>query len=658
MSRFSMLLAVSAFSSLYASTVATAQPLVLSKDGQPNAVIVLSARPSVAAREGAKILSDHLAQICGGVFRVVSDADLSDATVKDGRVFTKSFAESFILVGESSLTQSLGVSSKELGPGGTLVRVYPNSLVLLGPDARTPSDPNGTRYAVTLFLEESLGCRFLWPGELGKVVPKRRTIEIGAIDRTLSPRIRQRRIRMASGYGTRKDKGVKRLGYAEADFHRFRGRASATTSDGSWADWHRLGGTLRLASGHSFGDMWEKHKDDHPEWFALQPDGTRDQSRSPDRSRLCVSNVELINEIAKDRIERLNRSETGSVSIGPNDGGQTAFCRCPECEKLDPPESRKLQNGGSALTDRYVYFWNEIAKRVAKVHPDATLTADAYSVYSAPPVRRTLHPNIAIRFVGIKYNNDDKRRQDRDDWDAWSRAVKRIYFRPNLLLSGRRQGTPFLYAHKMAEDFKYMAQRGLIGTDFDSCCHHWATQGLNYYVCAKLHWDPDLDVDVLINDYCRSGFGSGAETVKQYLRHVESITDKIAADKLDYTEPYTPEAIGRLQSYLDAAAAATRDEPDAHQRVAFLRSGLDYTRAYVAVFRVIREHRAAGGGRLSEETKQRIRDHLDNNWLVSRDVFANHHFAVNVATVAWGSWSYFARFGWSDPSPEVRRQVE
>ena len=67
------------------------------------------------------------------------------------------------------------------------------------------------------------------------------------------------------------------------------------------------------------------------------------------------------------------------TSIGPNDGGQTAFCRCAECRKLDPAEGRKLEKGGVALTDRYVYFWNEIAKRVTKVHPDAWLTADGGS---------------------------------------------------------------------------------------------------------------------------------------------------------------------------------------------------------------------------------------------------------------------------------------
>ncbi len=663
MTGFNSMLMSAVVLSMSALTLDAADPLILARDGQANAVIVLPSQPTVAARDGANILSDHLKQICGGDFQIVAEDKLKDATVEDSRIVAQApgSVENFILVGEGKLTKLLGATSDQLGPGGTLIRSFPNSLVLIGPGKAAPSDPNGTRYAVTLFLEQTLGCRFLWPGELGKVVPQRKTIEIAALDHSFTPMIRQRRIRMAMGYGERKDKGVQRLGFEEADFHRFNKPAMETKSqDGGWAGWHRLGGSLRLASGHSFGDMWEKHKDTHPEWFAVQPDGTRDQSRSPDRSRLCVSNLELIEEIARDRIERLNKSDVKSVSIGPNDGGQTSFCLCEECRKLDPPNSRKLENGRLALTDRYVYFWNEIAKRVVKVHPDAWLTADAYSIYSAPPVLRKLHPNIAIRYVGIKYNNDDKRKQDRDDWDAWSKAVENIYFRPNLLLSGRRQGTPMVYVHKMAQDMKYMAHNSLIGTDFDSCCHHWATQGLNYYVCAKLHWNPDLDADDLIRDYCDSGFGAGEEFVRRYFLRVEEITNTLASRKLNYTELYTPEVIDELRGYLEAAKLATAGEPDAQARVAFLRSGLEYTDAYAAAFHIIREHqtRNPGGGRLPETTKQRIRKALDNNWLVSRDIFENHHLAVNVGTVAWGSWNYFGRFYWSDPSPETRKQAE
>ncbi len=453
-------------------------------------------------------------------------------------------------------------------------------------------------------------------------------------------------------------KGGARIGMTAEDYRRINTAARTTVSqDAGWFGWHRQGGTLRLASGHVFGHMWEKYKDEHPEWFALQPDGTRDQSESPQRARLCVSNAGLIEAIAREKIEELDDKDVKSVSIGPNDGGQTAFCICDECRKLDPPDA-KDRDGRASLTDRYIHFWNRIAERVVEAHPDAWLTADAYGRYAAPPVREKLHPNIAIRFVGIKYLDEEKRREGLVGWKGWAGATQKLYLRSNLLLSGRRQGILAVYIHKMAEDFRQIANHSMLGTDFDSCCHNWATQGLNYYVLERLLWDPDQDVDAILDDYCRAGFESGAEAVKRYFLRVEQITDQIAAGQLRIVTPYTREVVDELRTILDEAAEATRDEPDAKRRVAFLRDGLEYTDAYTAFYRLEREHQESGGGRLSPEMKARMREALDRNWVESRRIFEHNHLAVNIATVAYGSWSYYARFGWSEPSEEIRKQFE
>ncbi len=103
-------------------------------------------------------------------------------------------------------------------------------------------------------------------------------------------------------------------------------------------EWQRLGGTLGLAGGHSYGHTWEKYHRDHPEWFALQPNGSRDLSQlTPERARLCKSNLALIDALARDKIAELKASGAKSISLSPNDGGRATFCVCDECRKLDPP---------------------------------------------------------------------------------------------------------------------------------------------------------------------------------------------------------------------------------------------------------------------------------------------------------------------------------
>ena len=68
---------------------------------------------------------------------------------------------------------------------------------------------------------------------------------------------------------------------------------------------------------------------DHPDWFALQPDGTRDNSRADGghRARLCVSNRALIEQVARDRIAEARKyPRWDTVSVSPNDGGRATFC--------------------------------------------------------------------------------------------------------------------------------------------------------------------------------------------------------------------------------------------------------------------------------------------------------------------------------------------
>src|SRR5262249_51391403 len=152
--------------------------------------------------------------------------------------------------------------------------------------------------------------RYLWPGDLGKVVPRRDTIAVDDFQHRFSPKLAQRHIR-SMGYHNRLQVGLDRLGFTKDDYERLRAAAQRTTAPAEspdWFGWHRLGGSLNLSGGHAFGHLWARYGKDHPDWFALQPDGvSRDQSASPDRARLCKSNADLIAAIAKEKIDELTR---------------------------------------------------------------------------------------------------------------------------------------------------------------------------------------------------------------------------------------------------------------------------------------------------------------------------------------------------------------
>lgn len=623
------------------------QPLAV--EGRAAAVVVLpdTALPRGVESVAARVLVDHLRQMSGARLEVRRERELGQVDVRGGQLASEPGklgpgVQTFVLVGEGELARKLGLTSEGLGPGGLLIKSSGNALALLGPAGGT--DPDGTLHAVIGLLEE-LGCRYLWPGELGKVVPKQSTVSVGPLDRQFTPPIGQRRIRWA-GMSERPQRGLESLRLSREEWERGQRQALAAECDISWLAWHGLGGDLGLHGGHAAAGLqggWAEHGKTHPEWFALQADGTRDQSAAGDRFRLCKSNPELIDHVARGILKRLKENPRLScVSLSPNDGGYSSFCICESCKRLDPPNAPKIKlflfdKVGQArrkeieyvsLTDRMVYYWNSVAERVVKESPHVLFVVDAYSCYSEPPVLRKLHPNLVVRYVPDKI----------DGWEGWKRAgAKRIYWRPNILLAGRRDGQLHVMVSQLAETMRALAEGGMTATDFDSIIHNWAVHGLNYYAAARLCWDPRRTAEEIIGDYCRCGFAAAAEHVQRYFLRIQEIT-------LRQNRQFSDEAVAALRACLDDAGRAARGDETILARLDFLRLGLNFTELQLALDRMAE---AAAAGKPAD--RSRARQLMDLNYLVLRDIVRHHHLAVNAAYLMWGSGNYakWRPLGWN-----------
>jgi hypothetical protein len=619
-----------------------AEAITIVEDGVARASIVVADGASPAARRASAILQSHLKQITGADVPVVAEGKLDAAK-----------QQALIFIGDGKLAKARGMSSEGLGAGGFHAEAKGDTLALLGTDTRTASDVWGSVYATAWLLETKLGVHYLWPGELGKVVPKQRTVTVADFQHRTTPALAQRQIR-SMGYHDRLQVGLDHLGFTKADYERLRAASMATTAETcDWFQWQGMGGTLNILGGHAFGHLWAKYGKEHPDWFALQPNGSRDQSFSADRSRLCKSNPDLIAAIAKEKIEELNgKPNVLGLSLGPNDGGRATFCTCPKCEALDAPNGRKItlwdMTGKGrrdfehvSLTDRMVFFWNSIAEQVTKVHPNALFTVDAYSSYTAAPVQRKLHPNLVVRFAGISYEDEASRQQGVGDWDAWAQMAKRIYFRSNCMLAGRRTGMPLIYAHRFAEDFRHLASRAMMGTDLDSCTHNWATQGLNYYVAARLHWDASRDVDAMIDDYCRAGFGAAAKTMRAYFARLEAAYAGTASRHEPAFSGFTDALLAELNTLIARAAEETAADAESAKRVEFVRTGTRWTELEV------KAHRFLEAGDAADKAAAKVI--LDQRFAMMREIFQKQPLAVNVGYVSWGEDGGWSKLGWKAP---------
>ena len=231
----------------------------LARAGQPVATLVVPDEALPVVTAAAVELQYHVARASGATLPIVKE---SAGTAPSGLVF----------LGPCQATLALGLRLEQLQPNGYFARSANGNLYLIGDDSagdvfwvqhgnRTRV---GTLFAVYDLLEKQLGVRWLWPGPLGEVIPKRDTIAVTVADATVAPPFVHTRWREGGIYMS----GTK--GWADQ-----KNRSIFLNEQGKWLRRHRFAMGLNMDMAHSFTTWWERFGKDHPEYFNLLPDGTR-----------------------------------------------------------------------------------------------------------------------------------------------------------------------------------------------------------------------------------------------------------------------------------------------------------------------------------------------------------------------------------------------
>ena len=451
---------------------------------------------------------------------------------------------------------------------------------------------SGNTSLALFYILEKFGCRYLWPGKLGKIIPKNPTLWMPDIQFNQKPMLSLRKIRTGGGLGDRAILGMTRCGITDAKkVHKLRSAASKDASgNSSFFAWHGNGGRLPYGWGHAFGSYYKAYGKKHPEFFALQPDGTRSQAASPDRPRLCMSNQGLVKLVAENIIKNFKKNPgKQALSVCLNDGGRARFCMCEACRKLDPPNGspwnttfniKGIPTGVKyvQLTDRVIDFSNRIAAEVNKVLPGKKVCVYIYSCYSAAPAAVKPSPALVLFSTAMNYTNDKLRAASLKTLASLASFGNELFWRPNALRGFGNIAAPQNYARRMFEDTELLKFNNSPGMDFDCNEGFWSGKGLIYYTLSKAMWNPDrLSYDDIVDDYCRAGFGEAAPKIKAYFDLMEKIFDEAAAKACDYCEAYTLEKIDALEKILNDAENSTADA-DIKARVQFLKQGLEIGR--------------------------------------------------------------------------------
>ena len=518
--------------------------VTLVREGKAVSVIVTNGRPREAQTEAATELQEHLRIMTGATIPIVREND-----------FTPSGGTALILVGPGNLAKQHGVNTKGLEPETFIVKTQGKTLILAGEDGGGGKNARmGTLWAVYDFLQDQLGCRWLWPGEIGRVIPRRRTVEISDLDIRETPLIKQRHFRATLQAKHKKDYERNQLGRF---FDMGATYEQLSRDERQWLRRMRMGKSFRLSGGHAFTKWWQRYKDSEPGIFALQADGKRRprSMKKPEFVKMCVSNPRLW-ELQLAPLRKLARKGARGLWLNAcENDGSGGFCTCARCRAWDAnpeipatamPEvedgsdvdgGRDHSNLPESLSNRYARWYNELAKRLRQFDPDGRVIAYAYSRYRSPPTGiKRLEPNIWIGYVGFNAypRSPEYSKMSRDEWLGWSSRGATVFLRSNSLYYAG-DGAPQVFARQMAADFRFQVENGLRATDYDCLQGLWAASGPSYYVQARLLWDTDADVEDLLNEFY-SAFGPLAPAVRQYYEYWERFTASL---------PTHPEIKGR-----------------------------------------------------------------------------------------------------------------
>ena len=251
-------------------------------DGEPRSVVVTADAPTRTAAYAVQELVEHVRLATGGTLDVVPESR------------TPAEVHTRIYVGETESALRVGIDVERLPRETFVMRSVGNDLYILGRESDADplelDNPDvGTLFGVYEFLEEFVGVRWLWPGELGTYVPGAKTIVFPSVRRMEQPALLFRHMRIPPhefGEGSARA----RLGFSP-DVARDYDRALRVLYRR-----HRLGGKDAHPRGDHKAITWRKYGEKHPEWFVLTRDGKRGNPK-PGRPHpfvsLCVTNEEL-----------------------------------------------------------------------------------------------------------------------------------------------------------------------------------------------------------------------------------------------------------------------------------------------------------------------------------------------------------------------------
>ena len=488
------------------------------KDGVCDYSIVIPEHAGQKEIQAKDELVDFFKKSTGHTLNVINDREVTYDT-----------NSKYISIGHTKIFEGSGieVSRDELNRDGFKIKRQGNLLIIVG------FNDIGSLYGTYRFMNYSFGFRTYSVDEV--YYEKKTEIPLVEFNEVNVPDFDERQL----GY------------YGISDDEIYRDRLHFTVHGENW-----------IYATHSHFQIMPKatYYDKHRDWY------------SPDGTQLCLTNEEMKAEFIKNvKIKVQSNPEDEYILLGEEDAH--TFCTCTRCteaaekygtvsgvdmvfvnsvaeeienwlKEVDPGRNLKIGTFAYLKTLTPPATYNSETKKWVPNHPDV-VARDNVFIFIAP-----LHANYSYSFLS------DENIETKNAFEGWS-AITNKFCIWTYSANYFSYFTNFLNFSTQAEQYRELRD---LGTESIIDLGPWDTnsptfQRLRIYLCSRLMWDAELNMDDLIDDFFVHYYKDSYKSMKKYFdmtrTYLEHLRAKYELDALCYViynkAEYWP------QSYLNNA---------------------------------------------------------------------------------------------------------
>lgn len=569
----------------------------LVKNGTPISAIVVPEEEHALVNMAATHLVDYVEKITGAKLSIVRE--------------NAAHPHLGIYLGATKAAKRAGIDVNHLKDDGFVLKVADGNLFVAGRDILFPSGPDvnnfmacrGTLMGVFRLLEDCGGVGWFLPTPQGEYVPKSPDFSVpDDLDRREEPAFSYVSITGVNKCGWRMwPNGYRRAINMDPGVH---------TWDNALYNWGdpdelfakdptifaQIDGERRLSYGNRAGRILAQ---DDPRRKAT--------GRKYTQMMLCTSHPDFV-EMNVKYFSKLFDAGYQWAGYGQSDGYQA--CQCDRCRAADGI----AQSWWDGLYKTWSWDWElnthvevpsaerlwspiyEFTRQLYKKYPDRKIIILVYHPTFSPSKKfPAFSPNVAVELCcdSPAYFDAFKAFKSKTVYTYWFGTY-------------RVQGvTPKAKIRQIAQDMQRYRDNGVMGIHSTSGGEVWALEGPAYYAYGRLGWNPDADVDEILNRYCKGVYRAAGPVMKEFFDLLEeriAIGDSMQTpeeqrlfrilirSEVYYTAAFPPDVLDKLDALLKKARTFVKGDAVATGWLAFTELQYRHLKLIASAFNLYREY--------------------------------------------------------------------